>query len=136
MKKLTYIKTVLVLSICGTLFAGYLSALKFLTETCPFNESCPFFLGYPACYYGLVMFFSMFIISFWGILKKIEILKAKFAIKIISFLGILFAGYFTIGEISRYFSPTYQKPTLFLPTCAYGLIFYIAIWVISLIKIK
>lgn len=41
-------KTILILEIADTLFAGYLSAVKLISHTCAFNESCPYFLEYPA----------------------------------------------------------------------------------------
>ena len=136
MKESIYIKLAFILSLCGTLFAGYLSANKFLTDTCPFNEPCPFFFGYPACYFGFGMFLFMFLISFFALIKRIFVHRAGVVLGIISFFGILFAGYFTVVEISRYLSSTYQKPTLILPTCAYGLIFYLAIFIISVIERK
>ena len=132
MKQSIYIKIVFILTFGGVLFSGYLSATKFFSDTCAFNESCPFFLGYPACYYGFLMFFVMFLVTLFALIKRNKIRKVKNVLRIISFLGILFAGYFTIGEI---FS-MYKSSFLGLSTCTYGLIFYILIFVASFIKRK
>ena len=56
----TYLNTTLVLTLGGVLFSGYLSFYKLLTGNCALNEPCPFFLGYPACWYGFAMFFVIF----------------------------------------------------------------------------
>ena len=45
-----YLRITLGLASGGTAFSGYLSAVRLLTGSCAFNESCPFFLGYPACW--------------------------------------------------------------------------------------
>ncbi len=66
----TYFKTIAYLALAGTLFAGYLSFMKLLTSTCAFNESCPYFLGYPACWYGFGMFLIMLVLSIIGLYKK------------------------------------------------------------------
>ncbi len=50
----------------------------------------------------------------------------------VSFLGVLFAGSFTIPEITNMLSGDGVRYALGLPTCAYGLIFYILILVLSL----
>ena len=59
--KTAYKKAALLLTLAGVLFSGYLSGVKFISDTCAFNEGCPYFLGYPACYYGFLMFSIMFI---------------------------------------------------------------------------
>lgn len=114
------------LSLGGVLFAGYLSLSKIFAGVCPLNEGCPLFLGYPACYTGLIFFASLLILS---LLNKIKF------VKVVSFLGILFSLYSTYidlafpkcpGGVCRY--------SLLLPTCVYGLLMYVAIFVISLAK--
>jgi len=120
-------KIILSLGVGGLLFAGYLSALKFFTDTCAFGESCPYFLGYPACYYG---FFMYLLITIFAYLVVFEYINTKTGLKIlglISILGILFAGYFTILELPLLFSEGLGAYLLGLPTCALGLIFYILI---------
>jgi hypothetical protein len=46
-------------------------------------------------------------------------------------LGILFSGYFTIPEIEKFVIHLNTGATLNLPTCAFGLIFYIIIFILS-----
>lgn len=132
MKKDIKIVWLFMLSIAGLLFAGYLSGVKFFTETCAFNESCPIFLGYPACYFGFVMYLVLTIFSFLLFTNRIEIKKGTRWTMIVSFLGILFAGYFTLGELPVLFRDGFSAYALVLPTCALGLIFYIAIFVLAL----
>ncbi len=120
------------LSVGGVLFSGYLSGVKFFTETCAFNETCPYFLGYPACYFGLGMFLILMITTFFLLFNKVSIAKAVQIILFVSGLGIVFAGYFTFGELPVLFSSGVNTYLLGLPTCALGLIFYIIIFTLGL----
>lgn len=113
-------KIYLALTLAGVLFSGYLSSVKLFTKTCAFNESCPYFLGYPACYYGFVIFMSMFILTLFAIQKSYgEIWLSKLLSKL-SLVGILFSGYFVLIENFK------------VSTCTFGLMFYIAIFSISI----
>lgn len=127
-----YPKTIFYLTLAGSLFSGYLSAKKLFTNTCSFNETCPYFLGYPACLFGFGLFFIMLIIAILGLTKTITLRIEKISITIISFLGILFAGQFVIPEINLFINQTKPAYGLLLPTCAYGLIFFIIIFITSL----
>ena len=127
MKSTTYIKTMFFLGLAGFLFSGYLSAVKLFTSTCAFNSPCPYFLGYPACWYGFTMFTLIFAASIRGWCKNACLKKANKMITIISGLGVLFSGYFTLPEIERMFSPAPQS----LPLCAFGLVFYLLIFIFS-----
>lgn len=49
----------------------------------------------------------------------------------ISLLGIFFAGYFTWAEVAAWFAGRGAGYQLGLPTCAYGLVFYVVIFVLS-----
>ena len=120
------------LGLSGLLFAGYLSAVKLFTETCAFNESCPYFLGYPACYFGFVMY--AVIASFAGlhVFHLYDGPKANTAVLAVATLGIVFSGYFTFGELPKLFDQGIAAYMLGLPTCALGLIFYVAIALFSL----
>ncbi len=51
----------------------------------------------------------------------------------VSFLGILFAGYYTVQELPLLFEQGFSAYVLGLPTCALGLIFYVTIFVLSLV---
>jgi hypothetical protein len=132
----SYLKRAFGLSLSGTLFAGYLSFYKIFAKTCAFNEPCPTFLGYPACWYGLGMFGLMFLVSSLGLLKHLpepRVARMNFSV---SFLGILFAGYFTWGEVARWIGGAGVRYSLGLPTCAYGLIFYVIIFVLSMRRLR
>jgi hypothetical protein len=132
MAVLAYLKTVLALSLGGTLFAGYLSGVKLFTGTCAFNETCPYFLGYPSCWYGFGMFLAMTLVAAAALAKKLDAAKAAKAIAGVSFAGILFAGYFVVGEIIGWLSvPAATRYGLVLPTCVYGLVFYVIIFGLS-----
>ena len=135
MKKDKMTTTLFVLSIAGLLFSGYLSGVKFFTTTCAFKEACPLFLGYPACYFGFAMFLLITVFSSLLLFSKIESNSLLKGISIVSFSGVLFAGYFTFREIPILFKEGLGTYMLGLPTCALGLIFYIIIFVLTLIKL-
>lgn len=125
-------KTILFLGIAGLIFAGYLSAVKFFSDTCALGESCPYFLGYSACYYGFFMYLLITILAILLVFGKMKDRKALAYISLISFLGILFAGYFTLKELPILFANGISAYMLGLPTCAWGLLVYIAIYILSL----
>jgi hypothetical protein len=127
-----YFQTMFWLSLAGVLFSGYLAGTRFFTRTCAFNEPCPVFLGYSACYFGFGMFLLMLILSIWGLTSSLSI--PVWANLAISFLGIIFAGYYTVPEV-RLFLSGQTNYSLGLPTCSYGLIFYISIFVLTLVFI-
>lgn len=131
-----YLKTAFILSLAGTLFAGYLSGVKLFTGTCAFNEQCPYFLGYPSCWYGFGMFLAMALVSAAALLKRLETVRATGIIVGVSFAGILFAGYFVLGEILRWLDvPAATRYGLVLPTCVYGLVFYVIIFSLSIPRV-
>ena len=130
-----YNKVMLYFGLAGLLFSGYLSSIKLFSATCAFNEPCPYFLGYPACYFGFGLFLIIFIVALLGLMKKIPNQKMSKALAWVSFLGILFAGYFTIPEINILLSGT-SNYSLGLPTCAYGLIFYVIILILAIKHVK
>lgn len=128
----TYFKTIAYLALAGTLFAGYLSFMKLLTSTCAFNESCPYFLGYPACWYGFGMFLIMLVLSITGLYKKNKRETLRRSIILVSFVGILFAGRLVLPELKLLFSNDAPSYAMILPSCAYGLLFYVIIFILSL----
>lgn len=134
MKKDKKIVSLFILSIAGLLFSGYLSGVKFFTSTCVFNESCPYFLGYPACYFGFALFLLITIFSSLLLFSRIEKRKGLQGVGIISFLGILFAGYFTLGELPLLFADGFKAYVFGLPTCALGFLFFVVIFVLSIYK--
>lgn len=122
---------VFVLTLAGVLFSGYLSSVRLFSNTCAFSEPCPYFLGYPACWFGFALFLSLYVALVVSLSGKAAIQSvAKFNL-VISALGILFAGYFTLPEISHLLAGV-KVYRLGLPTCAYGLIFYAIIFILSI----
>lgn len=122
------LKTTFILSVGGVLFSGYLSAVKFLSGTCAFNETCPYFLGYPACWYAFGMYSIIFVATGLALWDRIRITSAAKASAFVSLLGILFAGWFVVEELWQ----SKLTGVLGLSTCVYGLIFYILIFFVSL----
>lgn len=130
MKKDAYVNTLIIFSVIGVLFSGYLTLGGLITGACPISGECPYFLGYPACDYGLIMFLILFVSSLFVKKTKTALQTAYY----VSLLGILFAGYFSIVELLRCLKGCSFK--LLLPTCVYGLIMYIVIFAISVILSK
>lgn len=131
MKKESYFKIVSILTLGGVLFAGYLSAVKFFSNSCAFNETCPYFLGYPTCWFGFGMFLSMFIASLLGLVFKAKDRAFVNFILAVSIIGIAFAGNFVLNEIRFWLANGSANYQLILPTCVYGLIFYALIFLLS-----
>lgn len=119
------------IGVAGSLFSGYLSGVKLFTENCAFGESCPYFLGYPSCYFGFLMFATIMIFSGLHVFQRMEGKKANEVVYAVSILGILFAGYYTLGELPLLFEEGLTAYVLGLPTCALGLIFYSIVCVLS-----
>ncbi len=133
MKTQKYVKVAAILTLAGVLFSGYLAGTKFLSGTCAFNESCPIFLGYPACYYGFSMFATMFVSTLVALFKKTA---ANWPLKVnivVSLIGICFSGSFVVGEVASWFTQGFHSfGFLGLSTCAYGLVFFIIVFGFSL----
>lgn len=130
-----YYITAFILTLAGLLFSGYLSAIKLFTSSCAFNETCPTFLGYPACWYGFVMYAVMFIVTTVALSRRSTSFSAAYTNLVISIVGILFAGQYAIPEIISLVNGGGVRYTLGLPTCVYGLVFYLAIFIITLIAL-
>lgn len=117
----------LTLSLAGLAFAGYMSCIRLLTHTCALGEKCPTCFGYPACYFGFGMYLLMVLALFAALRDMLDMPTAVLAVRYIASAGILFSGYFTLGEIGTLFTRGLHAFVLGLPTCAWGLLFYIAI---------
>jgi len=128
-----YVKIIFIFSLIGFLFSGYLTFIKLFTGSCPLTEGCPIFLGYPACYYGFVLFLILLILSI--MLMKNE--KSVKKIYYVSLIGILFALYSSVKELLY---PSCLNGicnySLLLPTCVYGFFMYLIIFINSRIYIK
>jgi len=137
MERIKYLRIMFVLAVMGFLFAGYLSASRLIAKSCPLHE-CAIFLGLPTCVYGFSLFTLLLIFSAIGsFCKKARPICMTRANLVVSLIGILFAGYFTIKEI--FFSGCTLwdcKYALGLPSCSYGLVFFIAIFVLSTMSLS
>ncbi|MEM4244609.1 MAG: hypothetical protein QW404_03720 [Candidatus Nanoarchaeia archaeon] len=69
MKKHTALKTIMVLSILGMIFSGYLSYTELFSGVCPIG-GCSNIGGIPVCVYGFTMYLVVFIISILGLRSK------------------------------------------------------------------
>jgi len=113
------------LGVAGTSFAGYLSWTRFTSGVCAFEEPCPFFLGQPACYTGFFLFAALLAVSLTALFTR-----TSWPITInaaLSALGVLFAGRMTVLELA---APQHYR--LGVPTCAWGLVFFVAFLILSL----
>jgi len=121
-----------VLAVAGTLFSGYMSAIKLFSQTCPFNEPCTEVFGLSACYYGFVMFAALLVLSAVQLFRKKSLLCA---IKWVSLAGMLFSGYLSVIELAEGVARNYHY-SLGLPTCAYGFVFYLLVFIFALLAVK
>ncbi len=124
-------KTLFAFGLAGTLFSGYMSGVKFFSKICAFNETCPYFLGHPACYYGFTVFLVIAILSGLLVFGKIREKQALNAILAVSLLGILFAGHFSVSELPLLLKNGFSAYVFGLPTCMLGLVFYLAVFACS-----
>ncbi len=112
----------LLLTLGGSLFAGYLAGDKLFNDNCTIGASCAYWLGYPTCYYGFALFATMLVLSTLFVLTN-KRMYAKY-ISIVAMLGVIFSGYFSVVEIA----PLVSAGALNLagiPSCTYGLVGFI-----------
>ncbi len=123
------------LALAGVLFAGYLTYVKLFSGTCALTEGCSYFMGLPTCMFGFGLFSVIFIISIIALFSKRHFRRT---IGIISFCGILFSGYFSMYEI--FFSSLNMfngaRYTLGLPSCFYGFLMFIIVFVVAMKRPK
>lgn len=126
----------MIMTVAGVLFSGYMSGFKLISKTCAFGETCPLFLGMPACYIGFILFLSLFIVSLLFIMDKkpAGVLSKKFLI--ISFLGVVYSLNFAIPELPRLFQEGFSAYFFGLPTCVLGSLFFVVIFIGSIIFYK
>ncbi|MBN1585140.1 hypothetical protein JW899_02100 [Candidatus Uhrbacteria bacterium] len=131
-----YLKISVFLTLAGACFSGYLSAVKLFSGSCAFGESCPIFLGQPACYYGFAVFLAMLVgtaVAYFRRVSSPDPIKFNLAL---SALGIVFSGSFVVQEIAVWVRYGFRATFFGLSTCAYGLIFFAAIFAFSLCVLK
>jgi hypothetical protein len=119
---------IILFSLIGVLFSGYLTVGQLLNGVCPIGGGCPFLFGFPVCTYGLIMFAILFLTSLILYFKKDDVVDKK-VLLYVSVLGVLFSLYFSINEI--FFLPYPASWPLLLPTCVYGLVMYAIIFYLA-----
>ena len=117
---------VLLLSAIGVLFSGYPTYSTLALGVCPIKESCPFLWGYPVCAYGLILFIILFLSSLAYSFRKDRFNNG--IIRFVSVIGILFSVYYSIYDYAKCGGCTYS---LLLPTCVYGFVMYLVIFLLS-----
>ena len=122
-----YLRGSVLLSAAGFAFSGYLSAKRMVSGVCAFSERCPFFLGRPACYYGFALFAGLLAISVFGWVARTERSGPAMANALVSLAGVLFAGRLAVVELAAG-----GHYAMILPTCAWGLLFFLAVLISSL----
>lgn len=128
MKQSTALKVAFLFSLIGFLFSGYLSITKLLGTKCIIAEGCTYFLGYPTCVYGFIMYTILLVATADLLFLKPKEKDFENVVKIVllvSIIGLIFAGYFNIVEVPLIGSTQY---TLFFPTCFYGFFMYLIIF--------
>ena len=66
MQKQKALQTILIISIAGMIFSGYLSFGDLFGNSCPVG-GCSALAGVPTCVYGFVMYLIVFAVSFLGL---------------------------------------------------------------------
>lgn len=69
MKKQVALKTILIISIAGMLFSGYLSYTELFAKYCAVG-GCTNVGSIPACVYGFIMYSALLIVSICGLRSK------------------------------------------------------------------
>ncbi len=114
---------ILLVSLAGFLFAGYLTFTKVVSGTCPLTEGCPYLFGLPTCVYGAFFFGVLLIASLIHYFQKTT--PHIKVIQWVSVAGILFSGFYAVNEIL--YPSCVIKPctySLLIPSCVYGLTMY------------
>ncbi len=134
--KFKTIDKIILLAIAGVLFSGYLSAVKLFAKTCAIDTGCSYFLGYPTCYYGFAFFVVILLSALaskfcsWG--GKTMRTARLHLLRTTAGIGIIFSVYFSAIEIWKMISEKMVYGALIMPTCFYGLIVYIWVFVLAM----
>ncbi|MCX6815602.1 MAG: hypothetical protein NT120_02000 [Candidatus Aenigmarchaeota archaeon] len=131
MNKSAGVKIAVLFSLIGVLFSGYLTFAKLVLGTCPLTEPCAYFLGQPTCMFGFVFFIILFIASVLLMFKKYNEIKLIKVLTYISLIAIIFSFYFSYVDLFLTACPGGCKFSMLLPTCVYGLVFYIIVFAAS-----
>lgn len=127
MRPARYLVTATILSAAGAAFAGYLGLTRLTRGVCAFDEPCPLFAGQPACYVGFALFALALAVSVAALAARAHTTWPMAANAAIAAAGALFAADVSVEELR-----THAGYRLGLPTCAWGLVFFVALLVVSL----
>ncbi len=125
------LRFILGFSIGGFLFSGYLTGVKLFSGACAFGETCPIVLGLPACFYGFALYVTLLTLSILAIRGRYTLKNSLLSLGSVSFVGIVFAGTLTIGELPTYLAKGFAAYTFGVPTCFLGLVFFMLIFVVA-----
>jgi len=125
-------KLIAVCALLGAIMSGYLSYQNYFNGGCKANSflTCGAgpakvsIFGQPTCIYGFVMFLATFILIFMA-WNKTQAKGLVTATLIVGTVGVLFSLFLSTYEIFWLKALDYGP----LPSCVYGLIFYIGIWI-------
>lgn len=134
MKKENILKfSILILSVIGVLFSGYMSIIKFFSKECAFGETCPYVFGIPACYVGFMFFIIILLIAKLIFFTNISKQLLTKALVYVSFLGVLYSFYFAVPELVILFKDKEVSYSLGLPICVLGFIFFAIILLVAVV---
>ena len=108
----------LILSLAGLLFSGFLSYQKLTSNVCTLSSSCAYILGVPSCYYGFAGFLLLSLLSaalYLGIGPERTHIKILRGLSAVFFLFAV-----AVGIIELPMGPH----ALLVPTCFYGAVLY------------
>ncbi len=130
MKRLKVIKAVVLLGLGGTMFAGYLAFSKMILGTCALGEACVNILGLPSCVYGFCLFAAILAVSGYAVIAKVSETWVEKTLQVLGIVGVIFSAYVSILDIGPWLSSG-ASYSLVLPSCVYGLAFFIAVLVLA-----
>lgn len=128
-KHKTYLSVIGIVAFIGVLFSG---SLTYYTYTSGKAGCELFFFGMPSCFYGMLMYLLIAILSAGMLLKLNKHKKLAGSILILSIAGIIFAAYLTERALSN-LSCAPLKIFGVVP-CVYGLIMYFVVLALALIS--
>lgn len=118
---------VLLFSVVGALFSGYLTFSILFGDGCPLQEPCPLFLGWPACAFGFDLFILSLLAGVVLLFKRRE--KVIWFLIVVTLAGVLFSGYFSVLELV---SPSCIGECVYelgLPSCVWGFFVFVIVFV-------
>lgn len=100
-KLLNFTKTSIVLllvTIFGMAFSGYLTYGVLSANTCPLNGGCTRVFGYPSCMYGFTMYTVMMILVLLTLTGTLVFATGRKLVLLVSAIGMMFSGSLLVQE--------------------------------------